>query len=328
MKTRILIVAGIALFALVAACGGGGGGGNDDPAGVVAEFYQRVEQLDESGMAELVCPESRVDVESMPGLGQIFGIVRAAEAQGGNLPFGAYETVLVESDESSATVGLSGAQLTVLAAAGVPVDEDLELRRTDEGQWCIVDYAPDDPRSSDAVQAEADSDPSLPGEHVDLQAIYDGFYGNPDGNNTNAHVHLPIDYESEQGLPPAGGDHWGSTGCGNDPASAPQRCGPAPWGIFADPWTAGTLVHNMEHGGVVVWYNTTDRAVIDDLEDLVLELLERRLIVMSPYPDMEEGFVAITSWSRRLLVPVEEYDRDLFREFIEVHERRFNPESF
>ena len=29
-----------------------------------------------------------------------------------------------------------------------------------------------------------------------------------------------------------------------------------------------------------------------------------------------------------VIVPVEEYDRDLFREFIEVHERRFNPESF
>ena len=109
---------------------------------------------------------------------------------------------------------------------------------------------------------------------------------------------------------------------------APQRCGPAPWGIFTDPWDAGTLVHNMEHGGVVVWYNTTDQAVVDDLTGLVLEELNRRLIVLSPYPDMEEGFVAITSWSRRLLVPVEDFDRDLFAEFIEVHERRFNPESF
>lgn len=329
MKTHILMVAGIAMFALVAACGGGGG--SDEPTDVVEEFYQRMEQVDEPGMAELVCPESRDDVASMPGLGRIFGSVLILEAPDGSLPFGDYEAVLVESDESSATVGLSGSQLTVLAAAGIPLDEDLELRRTDEGQWCIVDYASaadDDLLFSDAVRAEADSDPSLPGEHVDLQAIYDGFYANRDGNNTNTHVMGAIDYESGQGLPPAGGPHWGSSACGNDPTVAPAFCGPAPWGIFTDPWAAATLVHNMEHGGVVIWYNTTDQAVIDDLTDLVFEHIERRLIVLAPYPDMEEGFVAITSWSRRLLMPAGEYDRDLFAEFIDVHERRFNPESF
>ena len=330
MNSRLLTLAGVALAAFVLACGGGGGGGSDsdEPTDVVAEFYQRVEQLDEPGMAELVCPESRDGVEDLR-LGRIFVVVAGLEAQDGFLPFGAYEVVLVESDESSATVGLSGVELTILATAGLPVDEDLELRRTDEGQWCIVDYAPDDePPFSGAVLAEADSDPSLPGEYVDLPAIYDGFYSNPDGNNTNAHVSRDVDYAGEQGLPPTGGPHWGSTACGNDPASAPEFCGPAPWGVFTDPWPAATLVHNMEHAGVVVWYNTTDQAVIDDLSDLVLEELNRRLIVMSPYPDMEEGFVAITSWSRRLLVPVEDFDRDLFAEFIEVHERRFNPEGF
>ncbi|MCH8850919.1 MAG: DUF3105 domain-containing protein [Chloroflexi bacterium] len=329
MNPRLLTLAGIAMLTFVLACGGSGG--SDEPVDVVEEFYQRMEQADEPGMAELVCPESRDDVASMPGLGRIFGSVFILEAPDGSLPFGDYEAVLVESDESSAIVGVSGAQLKILAVAGFPLDEDLELRRTDEGQWCIVDYAPeadDEPPFPDAVLAEADSDPTLPGEYVDLPAIYDGFYGNPDGNNTNAHVNLPVDYESEQGLPPTGGHHWGSTGCGSDPTVAPQRCGPAPWGIFTDPWDAATLVHNMEHAGVVVWYNTTDQAVIDDLTGLVLEELNRRLIVMSPYPDMEEGFVAITSWSRRLLVPDGDYDRDLFAEFIEVHERRFNPENF
>ena len=329
MKTHILVATGVALFAFVLACGGGGGsGGNDDPADVVAEFYQRVGQLDESGMAQLVCPESRAGVEDIPLLGRYFVIVPELADQIDDLGLEDFETVMVESDESSATVAVSG---RLVALNETPLDDGVVLRRTDEGQWCIVDFVSEsdaEPPFSEAAQAEADSDPSLPGEHVDLRAIYDGFYGNPDGNNTNAHVSRDVDYAGEQGLPPAGGPHWGSTGCGNEPSSAPEFCGPAPWGVFTDPWAAATLVHNMEHGGVVVWYNTTDQAAIDDLTDLVIEHMERRLIVLSPYPDMEEGFVAITSWSRRLLVPAGDYDRDLFAEFIEVHERRFNPENF
>ena len=181
---------------------------------------------------------------------------------------------------------------------------------------------------SGAVRAEANSDPSLPGEYVNLPEIYDGFYSNPEGANTNAHVTRDVDYKTEQGLPPTGGAHWGSSACGNDPDTAPSFCGPAPWGVFNDPWDAETLVHNMEHGGVVVWYNTTDEAAIADLADLVEDRLNRRLIVMSPYPEMEDEFIAVTSWSRRLLIPVEDYDRDIVDDFFDVNERRFNPEGF
>ena len=326
MKTHILVATGVALFAFVLACGGGGGsGGNDDPADVVAEFYQRVGQLDESGMAQLVCPESRAGVEDIPLLGRYFVIVPELADQIDDLGLKDFETVMVESDESSATVAVSG---RLVALNETPLDDGVVLRRTDEGQWCIVDFVSEsdaEPPFSEAAQAEADSDPSLPGEHVDLAEIYlVGPYPRTDG-----HVSEDIDYEAaSSGSPPAGGPHWGSSACDVTPTDSPPFCGPAPWGIFTDPWPAATLVHNMEHGGVVVWYNTTDQAVIDDLTDLVIEHMERRLIVLSPYPDMEEGFVAITSWSRRLLVPAGDYDRDLFAEFIEVHERRFNPENF
>ena len=179
-----------------------------------------------------------------------------------------------------------------------------------------------------AVRVEEGLDPDLPGEHVDIQGAYDGVYG-VSGANTNGHVSRDVDYEAEQGLPPAGGPHWGSTGCGSDPETAPSFCGPAPWGIFIDPWDAETLVHNMEHGGVVVWYNTTDDAVVDDLTDFINDRLDdRQLIVMSPLPEMEEGFIAVTTWARRDIFPVEEYTRDRVDEFIKAHERRFNPENF
>lgn len=179
-----------------------------------------------------------------------------------------------------------------------------------------------------AVAAEADSNPDLPGEWVNLPQIYGGFYGNKEGPTTNDHVQVvDIDYEAEQGLPPVGGDHWGSTGCADSPAASPQFCGPATWGVYREPWPAATMVHNMEHGGVVVWYNTTDQEVIDDLEDLITDRVKNDLVLLTPYPEMEKETVAVTSWSRRDKFPASEYDRDRVNEFIDAHLCRFDPEG-
>ncbi len=181
-----------------------------------------------------------------------------------------------------------------------------------------------------AAAVEADDDPTLPGVFVDLQAIYGGVYGSPEGPTTAPHVRWNVDYLAEQGqLPPAGGPHWGSGPCPADPVNAPPFCGSVPWGIYREAWQAGNLVHNMEHSGVVLWYNTTDQAIIDELEDLVEERLNAgQLLVMTPYPEMEAEQIAITSWSHIDKFPVGEYSKNRVEEFIDVHERRFNPEDF
>ena len=176
------------------------------------------------------------------------------------------------------------------------------------------------------ARIEGDLAPDKPGEHIDLQGIYDGFYGNRDGNGTAPHVSTTdVDY-SEQGLPPAGGPHWAG-GCGRDVDSSPAICGPAPWGIFRTPWRAETLIHNMEHGGTIIWYNTTDQATIDDLEDFVEDNRDK-LLVLTPYPDMEDEFVAITVWARRDKVPVSEYSRDRLEDFMDAFYCKFDPEDF
>jgi len=174
---------------------------------------------------------------------------------------------------------------------------------------------------------EADSAPDLPGEFVNLPSIYEGAYGNSDGPNTAEHVTEDVDY-SEQGLPPTGGPHWGATACAETPAESPPFCGPIPWGIYREPWPAESVVHALEHGGMAVWYNTTDQTVIDDLEDLVREKgKDDYLIVMVPYPDMEPETVAVTAWARRDKMPVSEYDRDRVENFLDKLKCRFNPES-
>ena len=184
----------------------------------------------------------------------------------------------------------------------------------------------------EAVAAEADVDPNLPGQFVDLPKAYGGPY--PD---TAGHVTRQIDYASDcsdtepkvcNTNPPAGGPHW-SGNCGEDPTTAPAFCGPARLGVYRDPWEPETLVHNMEHGGVVIWYNTTDQQVIDDLEGLVGERLnDGKLLVMAPYPDMEPDTIALTAWSRLDTFSVAEYTNERVDSFINAHVRQFNPEHF
>jgi len=169
----------------------------------------------------------------------------------------------------------------------------------------------------------------LPGEGVDLQTIYDGVYGGGEGlANTGPHVTRSVDYETDQGLPPTGGPHWGSSACGEDPASAPPFCGPVDWGIYREPWEAASLVHSMEHGGVVVWYSTTNQEIIDELEALVQGHLEDdELLVLAPYPDMGEETIAVTAWARRDKFPVSEYTPERVETFIDTMKCRFNPET-
>jgi hypothetical protein len=188
---------------------------------------------------------------------------------------------------------------------------------------------------------EMDLQEGKPGEYVNLpEAWGDGttqaHYGANDGPNTNSHVTHDVDYSSEfsasspDGLPPAGGPHWGASNCGPDPATAPSFCGPAPWGVYLDEgWAAETLVHNMEHGGVVVWFNTTNQEVIGKLQELVTQRLkDGYFIVMTPYPDVPADTIWLTSWSRRQKIDVSAYDDDTVDDFIKTFQCAFNPEKF
>lgn len=198
-------------------------------------------------------------------------------------------------------------------------------RPTDDDGSAAQTAAPlGNPLLTAAVLAEADDDPSLPGEYVDLPALYGGPYP-----ATARHVTRDVDYEAEGvGEPPVGGPHWSRGGCGIDPVAAPSLCGPAPWGIYRAPWEAETLVHNLEHAGVVIWYNTADRDAIQTLEAFAVDELEhdRRLVLM-PYPGITDGTVAITTWSRRDMFPAAELDTSRLQDFLDAHYCRFDPEG-
>jgi hypothetical protein len=184
-----------------------------------------------------------------------------------------------------------------------------------------------------AAQAEADNSPDLPGQWVDLATIYGASY--PDDA---PHVTRDVDYAadcSDDGFvcntnPPAGGPHWGQGGCRVDSSGRPDPtpfCGPVPWGVYRDPWEPESLVHNMEHGGVIIWYNTDNQEVIDKLEEMATDWVQNDvLLVMAPYPDMEDDTIALTAWSRIDKFPVSEFSEERVEAFVNAHRCRFNPE--
>lgn len=210
--------------------------------------------------------------------------------------------------------------------------------------YLIIQSNQDASASYETEQAyEMDATAELPGEYVNLPEAFKDDAGNlahygqdsDEGPNTNAHVTREVDYSvetsanSESGLPPVGGPHWGQGGCGQDPSEASAFCGPAPWGIYREPWDAATLVHNMEHSGVVVWYNFDDTALRDQLEGWVDDASNGgdTLVIMTPYPDLPEDTVALTAWSRRDVFPTSDMTEDRVKDFIDTMACKFNPED-
>ncbi len=191
---------------------------------------------------------------------------------------------------------------------------------------------------------ESDPAPSLPGTYVNLPDIYKdaagtlAHYGQSqaDGPNTNAHVTTDVDYsvqnvtqeDKDLNLPPAGGPHWGSGACGGEPTNASAFCGPVSWGFYTEEWDAASLVHNMEHGGVVVWYNTANQDVIDETRDFIVKRVDddNELLVMAPYDKMGDDLIVLTAWGRRQVIAVDQFNIEQVRTFVDRFKRRFNPE--
>jgi len=115
----------------------------------------------------------------------------------------------------------------------------------------------------------------------------------------------------------------------NPPTSGPHDPRAVPWGVQTAPVAKERLVHNMEHAGVVIWYNTSDESVIDGLKKAIADEAKRnrKLVVMVPYPDMEPDTVALTAWTRLDKFPTSDFSPDRVKTFIERLERRYNPEG-
>ena len=95
------------------------------------------------------------------------------------------------------------------------------------------------------------------------------------------------------------------------------------------------IPHILEHAGVFVGYNCAEgdeacAGVVEDLTDLVDDRIDNHneRVVMARFPDLPEGSIGLSSWTRVLNMPTDEYDEDAVRDFIDTHNCRFDPEGF
>jgi hypothetical protein len=115
----------------------------------------------------------------------------------------------------------------------------------------------------------------------------------------------------------------------NPPSSGQHRGSPGAFRVYENPVPKENLLHTMEHGGVVIWYNTENQEIIDQLTAVAQRAIDRRrLVTMTPYFEMEPDTIALTAWTRLDKFSISEFDRQRIERFIETHQRRFNPEGF
>ena len=223
--------------------------------------------------------------------------------------------------ERQKVAGKGGPSMTMIAAAvgGVAIVAILIYAVVQAGN--TGDGVPD------WRTAELNDDPNIPGLYV---APHPGFDNEQETGDERQHFNpgqvVPI-CTQEQIDSGQVGDPLCYTS--NPPTSGPHSTTPQGFTNLENPAPKENIIHSMEHGGVYIWYNTTDQAAIDLVKDVVNENTDRRRFVGSTiYTGMEEETIAITSWTRIDKFPVAELTRERLQQFIEENHKRFNPEGF
>ena len=133
------------------------------------------------------------------------------------------------------------------------------------------------------------------------------------GEEGNNHVDAGTDVEYETS-PPTSGDHWET---------------PSDHGFYPDVIPEESLVHNLEHGQIVIWYDPDATAETkDDLEAFAESANEGEPtgpVIAAPYADVPEGksFV-LTAWTASQACSA--YSLDAINGFRETYQGR-GPET-
>lgn len=107
--------------------------------------------------------------------------------------------------------------------------------------------------------------------------------------------------------PAASGSHWGT---------------PVDWGVYRDPIRQEPAIHNLEHGGIVIWYQADQVTAeqIDELERFTRSWngTERFKVLVAPWAGSDFGHpMAILAWT--WLLYLDEVDADLMDRFVDQH---------
>ena len=110
-------------------------------------------------------------------------------------------------------------------------------------------------------------------------------------------------------VPATSGTHWDT---------------PGSWGVYtaAAPAIEDQMVHNLEHGGIVIWYQPAqvDASEISDLETWVREQQQtnRYKAIVSPWTGTDFGHpIAVTAWD--WLLYLDSADMGQVQQFFDDH---------
>ena len=119
----------------------------------------------------------------------------------------------------------------------------------------------------------------------------------------NAHISLTTEHAPYNSNPPTSG--WHTPNLAN-------------WGSYYEVQPDERLVHNMEDGGVILWYRSGTPEENEEHVEALEEVAQGyRRIVIAPREEMPTTY-ALTAWQR--LQRFEEIDREGMREFIDAFE--------
>jgi hypothetical protein len=116
---------------------------------------------------------------------------------------------------------------------------------------------------------------------------------------------------SYKSVPATSGPHW-NLGDGIAPVN---------WGVYTTPLAEPAVVHNLEHGGIVIWYQKT--ATQDDIAKLT-QWTRQALgttnykVVLTPWNGPDFGHpIAVTAWD--WLLYLDSADTDQIAKFQDAH---------
>ena len=130
----------------------------------------------------------------------------------------------------------------------------------------------------------------------------------PRGLSAHLDNTLTVEYSTS---PPTSGDHW----------KLPARCG-----FYEEGLPDEQIVHNLEHGNIVVSYNLSSDEKVDQLKDALDGIgLSSIWGVTRSYDKIPSGTISLAAWG--VMDTMEEVDSERMNTFFETYSGALGPEK-
>jgi hypothetical protein len=104
-------------------------------------------------------------------------------------------------------------------------------------------------------------------------------------------------------------DNWNS----NPPTSGDHLAAPLAPGVYDNDQDMRALVHNLEHGYVVILYKNLPQDQLDQLREFA-EARDGSKLVLAPYSGLEQDGVALAAWRNH--ETLQRYNQDVVQAFV------------